>query len=152
MFREVLYSIYLIIIGISHTIWHLPILHPVRNIKIHKPCNLYGIWEIGAGTTIGAFCDIGGVIGKNCKIQCHVSIPPFTWIQDNVFIGPGVKFANDPKLDGNLKGTIIKSGAKIGMGALINGGLIIGENSKIGMGSIILKDVPDGATVVGLYK
>ena len=47
--------------------------------------NLYGDWEIGEGTTIGAMCDIGGKIGKNCKIQTGVSIPPLTIIGDNVF-------------------------------------------------------------------
>ena len=114
--------------------------------------NLYGEWQIGEGTTIGAMCDIGGTIGKNCKIQSHVSIPPLTVIEDEVFIGPGVRIANDPKLDGNLKGTLIKRGAKIGMGALINGGLIIGKHSIVGMGAVVLKDVPENTTVVGLWK
>ena len=47
------------------------------------------------------------------KIQYHVSIPPMTVIEDDVFIGPGVKIANDRQMDGNLKETIIKKGAKI---------------------------------------
>lgn len=122
--------------------------------KIHQPSNLWGMQAIGEGTTIGAMCDIGdGVtIGFNCKIQCHVSIPPLTLIGDNVFIGPGVHIANDPNMDGKLKGTEIHSGAKIGMGALIQGGIVVGENAVIGMGAIVLKDVPPNTKVVGLWK
>ena len=64
--------------------------------KLWQPNNLWGNNKIGKGTTIGAMCDIGNVvIGKNCKIQCHVSIPPLTVIEDDVFLGPGVKIAND---------------------------------------------------------
>ena len=119
--------------------------------KIHQPSNLWGKQLIGMDTTIGSFADIGDnvVIGTGCKIQCHVSIPPLTQIGNNVFLGPGVKIANDPKMDGNLKGTLIKDGAKIGMGALIQGGITIGENSIIGMGSVVLCDVPGGETWVG---
>ena len=118
---------------------------------LHPPSNLWGTQLIGLGTTIGAFADIGDevVIGTNCKIQCHVSIPPKTQIGNNVFIGPGVHIANDPKLNGEIKGTLIKGGAKIGMGALIQGGIVIGENSVIGMGAVVLGDVPDGETWAG---
>ena len=121
---------------------------------IHQPSNLWGAQMLGMGTTIGAFCDIGDgvIIGMNCKIQSHVSIPPKTQIGNNVFIGPGVRIANDPKMDGYLIGTLIKDGAKIGMGSLIQGGIIIGENAIIGMGSVILKDVPPNTKVVGLWK
>ena len=120
--------------------------------KIWRPTNLYGKYEIGKGTRIGAFCDISGKIGKNCVIQTMVSVPHLTIIEDNVFLGPGVKIANDKQMDGNLKGTIIKKGAKIGMGVLIGAGLVIGERAIIGMGSILLKDVPDDTKVVGLWK
>jgi carbonic anhydrase/acetyltransferase-like protein (isoleucine patch superfamily) len=118
--------------------------------KIWKPSNIWGNNIIGEYTTIGAFCDIGNaVIGKNCKIQCHVSIPPMTIIGDEVFLGPGVRIANDKKMDGNLKGTIIKKGAKIGMGALIGAGIIIGRNAIIGAGSVVTKNIPAGETWVG---
>lgn len=116
--------------------------------KIYQPSNLWGKQLIGMDTTVGAFSDIGDnvIIGTGCKIQCHVSIPPMTQIGNNVFIGPGVRIANDPKMDGSLVGTLIKDGAKIGMGALIQGGITIGENVIIGMGAIVTKDVPDGET------
>lgn len=76
--------------------------------KVWQPTNLYGNYQIGKGTKIGVFCDIGGKIGKNCLIQTMVSIPPLTIIEDDVFLGPGVKIMNDKHLDGNLKGIIKK--------------------------------------------
>ena len=117
--------------------------------RIWQPTNFYGNWEIGEGTSIGAFCDIGGKIGKDCKIQTHVSIPPGVTIKDNVFIGPGVRFCNDPKMDGRLRETLVKSGAKIGAGAIIGAALIIGKNSVIGMGSVVTHDVGDNEVWYG---
>lgn len=116
--------------------------------------NFWGDNYIGKTTRIGHFCDIGHAdIGEHCKIQCHVSIPPGWKIEDNVFIGPGVRFANDkhPKATGDWEicGGLIKKGASIGMGALIGSGVTIGENAVVGMGAVVLKDVPDGETWVG---
>ena len=38
----------------------------------------------------------------------------------------------------------------IGAGAKVLGSVTIGNNCKIGAGSVVLKDVPDNATVVGV--
>ena len=112
------------------------------NFTVYQPTNLWGNNQIGENTTIGAFADIGNaVIGKNCKIQCQVSIPPLTIIEDNVFLGPGVKIANDKHMDGNLKGITIKKGAKIGIGAIICAN--VGKNTIIGAGSLLLKPTGD---------
>lgn len=122
---------------------------------VHKTANIWGGTTIGEGTRIGAFCDIGdAMIGKNCKIQCHVSIPPGTIIEDSVFIGPGARFANDKKPDlkkhdWEPEGAIVSEGAVIGMGALIGAGVRIGYDSVVGMGAVVTKDVPDGETWVG---
>lgn len=121
---------------------------------IHPTANIYGSHSIGTGTSIGAFCDIGGcVIGDNCKIQTHVSIPPQTRIGDRVFIGPGVRFANDrrPNLREKFepKGAIVEDNVVIGMGALIGAGVRIGVDAVIGMGAVVTKDVPAGETWVG---
>lgn len=120
-----------------------------KTITVHQPTNLFGDFHIGEGTSIGAFCDIGGKVGKYCKIQTGVSIPPLAVVRDYVFMGPGSRIANDRKMNSRLKGTIIDTGAKIGMGALIGAGIKIGKDSIIGMGSVVLHDVPPGATVVG---
>jgi acetyltransferase-like isoleucine patch superfamily enzyme len=118
------------------------------NFIAHQPTNLWGNNKIGSGTTIGSFADIGNaVIGKNCKIQCHVSIPPLTRIKDNVFIGPGVKIMNDKHMNSQLKGLVIGKGAKIGIGAIICAN--VGANARVGAGAVVIKEVKAGTTVVG---
>lgn len=118
-----------------------------ENFTIWPPFSLYGNWKIGKGTTIGAFADIGGRIGKNCKIQAHVSIPHYCVVEDKVFLGPGVKLCNDKKMDGKMKGIKVCRGAKIGAGAILVAN--VGKNSIIGAGSVVLSDVPEGETWVG---
>lgn len=120
-------------------------------IPSHPTANLYGNPEIGGGTRIGAFCDIGPVkIGKNCSIQTMVSIPIGVTIEDEVFIGPQVVFTNDrfpPSTE--FSQTIVKKGAAIGANATILPGITIGERALIGAGSVVTKDVPAGETWVG---
>jgi serine O-acetyltransferase len=45
---------------------------------------------------------------------------------------------------------IIESGAKLYTGCVIAGGLRIGENAVVGANSVVLHDVPDGKTAVGI--
>lgn len=122
-------------------------------------CNFWGNPKIHEEAKIGAFVEIGSYegfethIGK-CKIEAYVFIPPGITIEDDVFIGPSVMFANDKhpgmSWEGRpMKRTLVKKGAVIGMGALIGPGITIGENAVIGMGAVVLKDVPDNTTVVG---
>src|SRR3990167_9077651 len=111
--------------------------------------------KIGEGTVIHAGVHIHDevIIGKRCQIQAGVMLFNGATLEDDVFMGPGSKIANDAKLqDRNVwtaVPTLVKRGAKIGMGALINAGLTIGERAKIGMGSVILGDVPPGEVWVG---
>lgn len=119
--------------------------------------NIWGnIINLPVNTKIGAFCDIGNPnIGYGCKIQCHVSIPPGWVIGNNVFIGPGARFANDLHPDPlNTYFTPQKTGyvednAVIGMGALILPGILIGQNAVVGAGAVVTKDVRAFTTVVG---
>ena len=118
--------------------------------KSHKYNNFYGEYKIGNGTRIGSYCDIAGEIGKNCIIQSCVFIPKGITIKDNVFIGPGVIFANDKHPpSNNLSETLVEKGAVIGAGAVILPGIIIGEGSVVGAGAVVTKSVPRLTTVVG---
>jgi len=128
----------------------------VKYVKIHQP-DLVNIYDsnIGAGTTIGAFTEIGGAtIGIDCKIQAHVFIPPGTEIGDSVFIGPGVRFCNVKKPNPCQKaacynGVIVGFGVSIGAGAIILPGVSIGVDAIIGAGAVVTKDVGPWETVVG---
>ena len=103
----------------------------------------------------------GVKIGKNCKISSHSFICEGVNIDDDVFIGHGVKFINDkiPKSakDGKLlkEGdwkvvpTIIKKGASLGSNSTILCGITIGENAVVGAGAVVTKDVQPNTIVVG---
>jgi len=121
----------------------------------------YGHWvlirencRIGDNVSIGSFCDIedGVIIGNNVKIHSRCFLPRYTVIEDDVWIGPGVMFANDkyPNTGGdNREGVLVRSKATICMGAKIMAGVIIGSRALVGMGAVVIDDVMPYTTVVG---
>lgn len=115
--------------------------------------NLWGTGNVGEGTRVAAFVDIGGKVGKNCIVGAFSFIPPGVEIEDDVFIAPHVCFTNDkkPKMgqDWIILKTIVKKGASIGANTTILPGIIIGEGSMIGAGSVVTKDVEPNTIVFG---
>jgi len=126
--------------------------------------NLYGC-EIGDNTRIGPFVEIqrGTRIGANCKIQSHTFICEEIEIGDGVFVGHGTLFINDkfPRATnaaGELKGagdwdllpSIVESGATLGSGSIIMGGIRIGEGATVGAGAVVTRDVGPSEIVAGI--
>lgn len=97
--------------------------------------------EIHPGAKIGRrfFIDhgMGVVIGETCEIG------------DNVTVFQGVTLGGTGKEKGKRHPTI-KDNALIATGAKVLGSITIGESAKIGAGSVVLKDVPNHSTVVGI--
>lgn len=97
--------------------------------------------EIHPGAKIGRrfFIDhgMGVVIGETCEIG------------DNVTIYQGVTLGGTGKEKGKRHPTL-KNNVLVASGAKVLGAITIGEESKIGAGSVVLKDVPDYSTVVGI--
>lgn len=97
--------------------------------------------EIHPGAVIGRrfFIDhgMGVVIGETCEIG------------DDVTIYQGVTLGGTGHEKGKRHPTI-KDDALIATGAKVLGAITIGERSKVGGGSVVLKDVPDDSTVVGI--
>ena len=134
-----------------------------RDVQIYGFVNLYGC-EIGDETRIGCFVEIqkGAKVGARCKISSHSFICEGVVLEAGVFVGHGVTFINDryPKAtnstgelqteaDWKCQRTLVKSGASIGSGATLLGGITVGENAIVGAGSVVLHDVPARATVAG---
>jgi UDP-2-acetamido-3-amino-2,3-dideoxy-glucuronate N-acetyltransferase len=125
--------------------------------------NLYGC-HIGAGTKIGAFVEVqkNAAVGRRCKVSSHSFVCEGVTIEDDVFIGHGVMFINDPhpratsggqlqtEADWTVVPTRVCRGASIGSGAAILCGITIGEGAMVGAGAVVTRDVPAGATVAGV--
>ena len=125
--------------------------------------NLYGC-RIGASSKVGAFVEIqkGAIVGDRCKISSHSFICEGVTIEDDVFVGHGVMFINDPRprataggrlqteADWQVVPTRVCRGASIGSGAAILCGITIGEGALVGAGAVVTRDVPAGATVAGV--
>lgn len=108
--------------------------------------------EIGDGTKIGSLVhvDYGVKIGRNCKIEGMAYIPPLTVIEDEVFVGPGAIFTNDPyPMSLKMVGVHIESGAVICAGAVLKAGVRVGARAVVGMGAVVTKDVPPDTVVFG---
>jgi len=97
--------------------------------------------EIHPGADIGRrfFIDhgMGVVVGET------------TIIGDDVTLFQGVTLGGTGKESGKRHPTL-RNGVVVGAGARVLGNIIIGENSRIGAGSVVLRDVPDNSTVVGV--
>lgn len=128
------------------------------NVRIGKNFNTGHNVLIRENTEIGDNVLIGtnSVVDGNCKIgsgvkgQTNVYIAAYTTIEDDVFMGPCSVTTNDKYMiyGVDLKGPIIKKGAKIGANSTILPGIIIGEGVTIGAGAVVTKDVADGDIVV----
>ncbi len=97
--------------------------------------------EIHPGATIGKglFIDhgMGVVIGETAEIG------------DDVLIYHGVTLGGTGKDTGKRHPTV-GNNVVIGCGAKVLGPINIGDNVKIGANSVVLKDVPDDSTTVGI--
>lgn len=93
----------------------------------------------------------GAKIGKNLFIDhgIGVVIGETTEIGNNVVLYQGVTLGGTGKEKGKRHPTI-KDSAIIGAGAKVLGAFVVGENAKIGAGAVVLENVPDNSTVVGI--
>jgi len=97
--------------------------------------------EIHPGARIGRrfFIDHGmGIIVGETSI-----------IGDDVTLFQGVTLGGTGKEKGKRHPTL-ENGVYVGAGAKILGNITIGENSRVGAGSVVLRDVPENSTIVGV--
>jgi len=93
----------------------------------------------------------GAQIGKRFFIDhgMGVVIGETTIIGDDVTLYQGVTLGGTGKEKGKRHPTL-GNNVVVGGGAKILGNVIIGENCRVGAGSVVLSDVPDNSTIVGV--
>lgn len=93
----------------------------------------------------------GAKIGKGLIIDhgMGVVIGETAEVGDNVLLYHGVTLGGTGKEKGKRHPTL-GNNVVIGAGAKILGPITIGDNCKVGANSVVLKNIPEGSTVVGI--
>lgn len=124
---------------LAHYLWHknrtdLALFLQSRNSQVFS-VDIHPASKIGCGVMFDHATGI--VIGETAVIENNVSI------LQNVTLGGTGNESGDrhPK---------VRQGVMIGSGAKVLGNIEIGRNSKVGAGSVVLEDVPECCTVVGV--
>lgn len=124
---------------LAHWLWrhHLPLSARIISQVMRF---MTGI-EIHPGATIGRRCFIdhgmGVVVGETAVLG------------DDVTLYQGVTLGGTGKEKGKRHPTLANN-VFIGAGANVLGNITIGENSRVGAGSVVLRDVPENSTIVGV--
>ena len=129
----------IIVHRISHWMWKAGWRYPARLISF-----ISRIWsniDIHPGATIGRrfFIDHGAgvVIGETAEVG------------DDVTLYHGVTLGGTSWNKGKRHPTL-ENGVMVGAGAKILGPILIGTQARVGANSVVVKNVPDGQTVVGI--
>ena len=124
---------------IAHKLWTMKI-PLIPRILSNFSRFITGI-DIHPGATIGRrfFIDhgMGVVIGETTEIG------------DDVLLYQGVTLGGTSSNQGKRHPTL-KRGVVVGAGAKVLGNITLGNYAKVGAGSVVINDVPDHATVVGI--
>lgn len=105
--------------------------------------------ELSTGVTVGegSFVHGGVRISPLARIGRHVYVSQLGSVGHDTIVGdftslmPGVLISGD---------VTIGAGALVGSGAIVLEKLTIGEGAVVGAGAVVVKDVPPGATVLGI--
>jgi acetyltransferase-like isoleucine patch superfamily enzyme len=112
--------------------------------------------QIGDDVSIGTHTVVEHhvTLGDGVRVHSQAFIPEYTVIEAGAWIGPNVVCTNaryplSPEAKSNLKGPLIRAGAKIGANVTLLPGVEIGENALIGAGAVVTTDIPAGKVAVG---
>jgi UDP-perosamine 4-acetyltransferase len=110
---------------------------------IHPAATISANAELGEGVQVmaGAVIQAGVKIGQNSVINTKTSVDHDCRLGSHVHLAPGVT------LCGNIE---IGDSVHVGSGATIIQGIVVGPRSLIGAGTLVQRDVPAGATVMGV--
>ena len=132
-----------------HAIWIYRITHFLWLIKLRLIARLLSSL---ARFLTGVEIHPAATIGKNVVIDhgTGVVIGESTIIANDVLIYHGVTLGGTGNERGQKRHPTICTGAMIAAGAKILGNIKIGAYAKIGANAVVLRDVPDYSTAVGI--
>lgn len=126
--------------------------------KLYEKSCRHGMNPLGVQHA-AAICSSTAELGKGVQLLAGAIVNSAAKIGDNVLINTGAIIEHDCRLadhvhvatGARLAGRVLVGrGSHIGIGATIRQGIRIGDGSIVGAGAVVVKDVPDGCTVVGV--
>ncbi|EJR58332.1 sialic acid O-acetyltransferase NeuD family sugar O-acyltransferase [Bacillus cereus VD115] len=98
---------------------------------------------LGAGTAVmaGVVINCCTKIGKGCIINTASTIDHDNIIEDYVHISPGVHLAGTVK---------VGRGTWLGIGSIVSNNINITHSCKIGAGAVVIRDITESRTYVGV--
>lgn len=118
----------------THNFYYYKCIHPTASFseyaEVAEGTVVMPMAVVNAGAKIGAHCIVnsGSVVEHDCVLEDYVHISPNAALGGNVRVGEGTH---------------------IGIGASVIQGIKIGKWATVSAGAVIIKDVPDFATIVG---
>lgn len=109
----------------------------------HPAATVGGRSALAAGSILGS----GARLATHVEVGSHANIHANSTVGHDSVIGDFASLLPGALLSGNVT---VGAGALVGAGAIILQGLSIGERATVGAGAVVTKDVPAGATVVGV--
>ena len=103
---------------------------------------------ISPNSTLGQGCVVfaGVVINIEAKVSDACIINTGATVDHDCIIGPGVHICPGANLSGGVR---VGEASWIGVGSSIRHGIRIGDHVMVGAGAVIVKDVPNGVTMIG---
>lgn len=110
---------------------------------IHPAAVISPSARIGVGIAALAYSVINtsALVGKNVIVNSGAIIEHDCCIEDHVHVATAAKLAGMVH---------VRRGAHIGAGAVVRQGVTIGCNAVVGLGAVVVHDVADNTTVVGV--
>ena len=101
----------------------------------------------GASVAPGTAILAGAVVNHGAYLGSHSIVNTGAIVEHDVVLEPFVQVGPGAVVGG---GTTVGRGAYVGLGARVRDHVHIGDGVVIGMGAVVVSDVPDGATVIGV--
>ncbi|MBI3474540.1 MAG: serine O-acetyltransferase [Acidobacteria bacterium] len=131
-----------------HAVWIYRLTHQLYRARLFLVARLISQW---ARAITGVEIHPGAEIGKRLFIDHGMGVVfgETAVVGDDVTIYQGVTLGGTGKDKGKRHPTI-RNGVVIGAGAQVLGNITVGENSRVGAASVVIDDVPDNSTIVGV--